>query len=466
VTACCASWHLLGRVTGPERRSLREIWQGAEAEALRRAVDAEDWSLGCWECGRAMDRGDRAESIAPCYDDLTGTGPDGFPQFIDFALSNRCNLQCAMCNGGLSSTIRSQREGRPPMAPAYDDRFFAELDEFLPHLRRATFKGGEPFLVDEHRRVWDRMVALDLRPAIDITTNGTVLTDAIEEHVRALAMRVTISVDAVDPEVLAAVRVGVDPDRLWRNVDRFARIGEDIGEPVALTFCLMPQTWRELVPVLREADRRGLGTEVIVVDGPRGFGLAGLARPDLEVVADGLAEAALAADLSEGSLARLHDAVGAVRGLLARSATPGGAGAPAPSGTPVELGSGAIDRRRRELRQTSGVEPFEVTYRRDVAVAVSEPEWAGWLEPSRWLGTGLEQAITVMSESCGGAVRSEIEPLPGGTHRGAFVLEGAVPPRHLAGFYVPVGDDAALLLAPGPAAPIATAAPSAASPPR
>ena len=71
-----------------------------------------------------------------------------YPLRMDFELSNKCNLECAMCSGYFSSTIRANREQLPPLPMVYDQAFVEQLLPFLPHLTNAKFLGGEPFLVD------------------------------------------------------------------------------------------------------------------------------------------------------------------------------------------------------------------------------------------------------------------------------------------------------------------------------
>ena len=178
--------------------------------AQRQTLERGSYEMGCQECGLAEATGGRRASTAFHFDRFADGAPHPFPRLMDFALSNRCNLQCVMCHGGLSSTIRAKREGLPPLAAAYDDRFFAELEEFLPHLERAQFKGGEPFLARENRRIWDVMLRDGLRPEVSVTTNATIFNENVARYVSELRMHPIISVDGMRPETLEAIRVGVD----------------------------------------------------------------------------------------------------------------------------------------------------------------------------------------------------------------------------------------------------------------
>ena len=123
-----------------------------------------------------------------------------------------CNLQCVMCNGELSSSIRSLREHRPPIEFTYGDQFFRELTEFLPHLKEAAFLGGEPFLSRDASRVWDLMIELDCHPSVHVTTNATVMNKRVESYIERLQMNAR-SPTRLGP-TFEAIRVGADFDEV------------------------------------------------------------------------------------------------------------------------------------------------------------------------------------------------------------------------------------------------------------
>ncbi|HWJ98749.1 MAG TPA: SPASM domain-containing protein, partial [Acidimicrobiales bacterium] len=121
VRACCVNTeYTLGRIG---EQSIREIWEGARIASLRTALEGRDFSLGCQDCEHRIAAGDRAWSTAEQYDEYLGTEPGRHPRRMDFILSISCNLQCVMCNGDLSSSIRIHREKRPPLASPYGDAF-------------------------------------------------------------------------------------------------------------------------------------------------------------------------------------------------------------------------------------------------------------------------------------------------------------------------------------------------------
>ena len=248
------------------------MWHGDPAKKLRKAVAKGDFSLGCERCDPGGTPGGEAHSHARQFDVLPGRMRP-FPRRMDFVLSNRCNLQCVMCSGDLSSSIRAQREHRPPLPTVYDDAFFEQLREFLPHLEVAYFLGGEPFLATESRRVWDLMIELELDIPVWVVTNGTQWSPKVEHYLRNLRMGLSVSVDGLRPETTAAIRVGADREQVLENVARYREILEPKGGNVVLNYCLMRENWQEFRGFLAECDDLDLDGRVVTVTDPNEFSL-------------------------------------------------------------------------------------------------------------------------------------------------------------------------------------------------
>lgn len=409
VHACCVTGFSVGTVHGPDRQSLRDIWDGAALSAQRQALEHGAFDLGCQECEFVAESGGRDASLAVHFDRYAEGAPHRFPKLLDLALSSRCNLQCVMCNGGLSSAIRTQREGLPPLPDCYDDRFFEELDEFLPHVERFQFKGGEPFLARENRRIWDRLIELGTGPEVTVTTNGTILNDDVERYVRELRMHPNVSIDGMDPDTLESIRVGVDAGRLWRNVDRLQELADEAGNGMTLSFCLMTVNWRELVPFLQEADRRELNCNVILVNQPQRYDLLQLPHDELARVDEALG--GLAPELSGAAAVAWEETTGRIRSQL---------------DDPVELVVSAVVLTSRPvdasvqeqlhslLIDAYGAAPMIVEAEDGVVCAVDVPTWAAWIGAETFVGRQLDGLGEVIEERFGPlAVQWLVSPLHG-----------------------------------------------------
>ena len=109
-----------------------------------------------------------------------------FPRVMEFELSNECNLECQMCNGNVSSSIRKRKDKLPPLPNPYDDAFVQQLEPYLPHLKEAKFYGGEPFLIPVYFQIWDKLAEVNPGCTIFLITNGTHWNNKIKSLVEKL----------------------------------------------------------------------------------------------------------------------------------------------------------------------------------------------------------------------------------------------------------------------------------------
>lgn len=285
VQACCANaLYPLGNVG---TTSLRDIWDGPRATALRGALLRGDLSHGCGVCRHRMEHA-YGELPRDYYDSFpfTSTNPE-WPYSLQFSLHNTCNLECVMCGADRSSKIRSRRSHLDPLPHAYGDSFFEQLGPFLEHCGAADFSGGEPFLVTEHQRVWDMLAELDEPPLCSLTTNGTVWNERVERALDQLDFHVSVSMDGMTAPTFERIRVGARFADVRRNLDRFATYTAERGTQLTITFCLVQQNWFELGAMLRFAEERGIRVKVQTVIEPE-YGVQRLATDDLAFVVDAL----------------------------------------------------------------------------------------------------------------------------------------------------------------------------------
>ena len=287
VRACCHNFnHSLGNVA--EQR-LREIWDGAAAESLRTALAADDYSLGCRGCEAQVAIEGRATSIPARFDVHAGHLTDDpasrrWPRLAEFNLSNACNLQCIQCNGDLSSSIRAKREGRAPLPKPYGDQFFEDLAEFLPHLTRAQFAGGEPFMAPENYRVWELLAEVAPTCEVVVVTNATQWNRRVEDILERVPMSFAFSIDGITKETYEAVRVDADFEETFTNVERYRDYAARVGTQVAMNHCLMVQNHHEFADYLLWADQRGIPVNVSVVRQPGHCSIARLPVAELREV--------------------------------------------------------------------------------------------------------------------------------------------------------------------------------------
>lgn len=246
--ACCQSELILGNVA---EQSLLDIWEGEPLARQRRAIEANDYSVGCGYCEWSV-RNDGPElAYARNFDRLALPTPGGGPTTLEMALSNSCNLQCTMCNGDYSSSIRLHREKRPPLPAVYDEGFFTDFTRLLPGLEEIHLLGGEPFLGAEPLRIMGIVADSDAAVRLIITTNGTLWTDRIERLTERLSAHYVISIDGASAETYESIRLGARWDELQVNLERFKAAGEGLH----FAYCLMVENCHELPDLLALAKR-------------------------------------------------------------------------------------------------------------------------------------------------------------------------------------------------------------------
>lgn len=273
VSACCYSRSsACGRY--PDQ-TIEEIWTGAQAQSMRAAMRRNELPRGCELCADQFHARNFTGFLAHQFDQnarppanpglLSRAGallqPRKFrlyPVRLEFELSNKCNLECSMCSGFFSSSIRANREKLPPLQQTYDKALVRQLIPFLPHLTQAKFLGGEPFLVDLYYEIWDHLIELNPKCTVSITTNGTVYTEKVKRVLDKLNCEIVVSLDSVTKATYESIRKNATLERTIGNLESFSAINRLKNKPLTLAICPMTSNWREIPELVSFANERGM----------------------------------------------------------------------------------------------------------------------------------------------------------------------------------------------------------------
>lgn len=262
VRACCYNnKHILGK--WPEQ-SLKDIWFGSQIKALQQFILKDDLGGGCIECGKMLDFGNHQGVKARFYDNHASypivekvnnlkhklLGGTDMPKVMEFELTNECNLECVMCTGYFSSSIRKNREKLPPIISPYNDDFVNELDAFIPYLTDAKFLGGEPFMMEIYLKIWERILKIKPSIRIHITTNGTFLNNRIKDLLEGLNAGIIISIDSVEKDTYKKIRVNGNLEKVMENLVYFMDYTKRKKTFISIAACPMTNNWRELPQLL------------------------------------------------------------------------------------------------------------------------------------------------------------------------------------------------------------------------
>lgn len=271
-TACCYNRkHVLG--TYPQDK-LMDLWFGDKAEELRQYIREDNLEGGCLLCkkqllsknysgmrARGYDWGADRKPIALAKKALNKIQRGHFvqmPTSMEFELSNTCNLECVMCNGYFSSSIRKNREHAPALTNPYDEDFVQQLKPFLPYMRDARFLGGEPFLIDIYYRIWEEIAAINPGMRVHITTNATILNNRAKTLLDQLNCHIVMSMDSIVKETYEQIRINAKFDRVWEHLQYFLAYCRRKNTQMSMAVCPITLNWHEMADLVRFCNTEGI----------------------------------------------------------------------------------------------------------------------------------------------------------------------------------------------------------------
>lgn len=279
IIACCFNRiHLLGE----QSDNILNVWKGERITKLRNYIINDDLSLGCSLCHRQM-RSANFEGVSPIFYDEFDSNPYS-PVKLEFELENTCNLECIMCNGYFSSSIRKNRDKLPPLPKVYDDKFVESLDKIIPNLKRAKFMGGEPFLISIYYKIWERIIELNPKCIIDVQTNGTILTERVKGLLGKGNFWIGVSLDSINKETYENIRLNANFETVFANVKYFADYASHKGNSISISVCPMRINWREIPDIISWCNQLRADVYFNTVYYPLNNSLWNLPSPELKTI--------------------------------------------------------------------------------------------------------------------------------------------------------------------------------------
>lgn len=268
------------------RQTIDQIWNSEHARALRKHMFYNDLGYGCQHCKFFFDKGKFSNLRPLVFDKYYGNTDAKFPRVFEFELNNTCNLECQMCHGEVSSSIRKNRDKLPPIPSPYDEAFVEQLSGYIPHLKEAKFYGGEPFLIPIYYKIWEKVKALNPGLEMFVITNGTNWNEKIRELVSELNFDLAVSIDAFEKEKLERIRKNVVYEELLENIRRFSRICNDKGKHLSLSFTMQKDNWEQLPLIIGLCNELNAFIYVSYLERPVRFSIADLPKQDLQKIRD------------------------------------------------------------------------------------------------------------------------------------------------------------------------------------
>lgn len=297
VTACCYNrTFVLG--TYPEN-SIQEIWNGEKIKELRDFIKSGDLSGGCSACGEVIESGNFLSSKAKYFDEFAEKKSalsmiknifwqenKILPKVLEFEISNSCNLECTMCSGYFSSAIRKNRENLPSFKNHYDEGFVEQISDFLPTLSDAKFLGGEPFLIELYYKIWDKIIEINPKVIIHITTNGTILNKKVKSYLEKLNVGIVISLESLNRARYEQIRINASFDNLMESINFYIDYTKRKGTYLTFAVCPIQKNWMDIPDIMRFCNEHDINIHFNTVWSPETESLMYLTTEKLTEIID------------------------------------------------------------------------------------------------------------------------------------------------------------------------------------
>ena len=167
--------------------------------------------------------------------------------FLDLKLGNICNLKCRVCNPFSSSQLATEEIQFAPQEekkqtwgytmlragawPREAPQFWQQIDQCIDQVRWIEFTGGEPFLIQEHFDLLQRMVDRGIANKVHIhyNTNGTQMPQRgldIWRHFQTV--EIAVSIDGIGSS-FEYQRSNAVWDEVQQNVAEFNKMRDTVS---------------------------------------------------------------------------------------------------------------------------------------------------------------------------------------------------------------------------------------------
>jgi radical SAM protein with 4Fe4S-binding SPASM domain len=166
--------------------------------------------------------------------------PASSPRFLQIELTDRCNLKCLSCPRSTSESI----------GHLFHINSFRKLLAQLPDLQHVSFVGlGESLLVGNFADYVLECSSRGIRTSL--TTNGSLVPSRLAAAAQAGLDRITISIDAVDDELLGRIRSQITSKKLSTAFRTALRLAADGTITVAAGITLSKHNLADLFPLVK-----------------------------------------------------------------------------------------------------------------------------------------------------------------------------------------------------------------------
>jgi MoaA/NifB/PqqE/SkfB family radical SAM enzyme len=261
-----------------------EIWNSDEAKKLRAHMSYNDLDYGCQHCKYFFEK-KKFSNLKPfVFDKYSSLNSEHLPTVLEFELSNECNLECQMCSGEVSSSIRKNRDKLPPIAMPYDEKFVEQLEVFIPQLKEAKFFGGEPFLISIYYDIWEKMLSMNPNIKFFVITNGSHWNNKIASLLERGHFDIAISIDGLSKEKQESIRKNSNFEKVIENIHRFNEYVLKNDRHLSLSFTVQKDNWEDFPKMIEFCNEIKAHVYVSYLEWPVHYAISNFSVEELEKI--------------------------------------------------------------------------------------------------------------------------------------------------------------------------------------
>jgi molybdenum cofactor biosynthesis enzyme MoaA len=255
------------------QQSIYQAWFNGEFEHIRANISNGNLDYACGFC-KPIFISKSFGSLLPNKYEPYGIGKTQYPKIMEFELSNRCNLECIMCDGNLSSAIRNNRDCLPAHPEHYTKDFVEQLEEFIPHLQMAEFTGGDPFLISIYYDIWEKIQQLNPSCQILITTNANTMSTRIEDMlIKHQNLHFNISLDSLNKSHYEQIRKNAVYENVIKHSIQFINYCKQHNTSCNLLVCPMTINCKDFKEIIEFANTHDICVYFHTVVKPKNLSL-------------------------------------------------------------------------------------------------------------------------------------------------------------------------------------------------
>ncbi len=279
VSPCCYNVTLNEYYAG---NSIKSIWTGDVFNEYRRIIKNNVFPKACEKCKVSM-LNNEINSIKflqfdkfkiPKFKKI-------YPQLIELSISNICNLECIMCSGAYSSSIRRNREKLPPIKNIFDSKFRKDFEVLIDGLKEVVFAGGEPFLIPSYFDLWEDLIRKNPYCELSVVTNGTVLNDKVIDIVNRGNFKINLSFDAITKETYEKIRINAVFEKAIENIRVFGELMRAKKRRLHIPICPLKMNRYEIPDLVRFCNENNYSLNFVTVFRNFSHSMRGLGSKDL-----------------------------------------------------------------------------------------------------------------------------------------------------------------------------------------